>query len=61
MPWTERSQRISAFHQLLTGTLSNDLEIVGLRLLRERTDPAELRDAVEGLLAFFHHTQHHGG
>ena len=48
--WPERSQRISATYQTLARTLTNDLEIVVLRLLRERADPGELREAVEGQL-----------
>ena len=51
MPWEgSRDQQISELYQCLTGTLLNDLPIVALRLLREGTVPALLREAVEGQL-----------
>ena len=43
---TRRNLQISELYQTLTGTLLNDLPIVALRLLREGTDPALLREAV---------------
>ena len=51
MPWEgSRNQQISELYQCLTRTLLNDLPIVALRLLREGTDPALLREAVGGQL-----------